>query len=222
MHRGKIQYKVVDLVDVNELLSFAKRESKELEEEIKEEQRVEKELKAFIAEIEKCSGQKMHHIGHEKKYGAHLIRFLLHNGGFVEVMVEKPLAIKGHFLSEKTAKEFASALKKVLNRTLPDSPVKSMFIDSVKVLDGWKDEVLTFGKWSQMHKIAIHKTVVVTIVAIFIFVLMEVTKELFHTTFLQFLRIDTLVVSIVTAVFLAIFFEPIKEKVEHFVENFFN
>jgi len=216
----KKKYSVVNLVDVNELLTFVKKEYRELDAQIKEEKRIEDELKDFIKEIEKHSGHSIHHIGHEKKYGAHLIRFLFKDGGFLEVIVEKPLAITGHFLDEKAAKKFAKGLKKTLNQILPDSPIKQMYIDSVNVEDGMNSEILTLDKWSRIHKIAIHKTIVITITAVFLFVLLEFIKELFIESAREILKLHSMFVSLTIALIIAISFEPIKIRVEKIVGKF--
>ncbi len=214
------QYKVVNFVDVNELLSFAKEEYKELEEQIKEEKRVEDELKEFISTIEKHSDHKIHFIGHEKRYGNHLVRFLLKDGGFIEVIAEKPLALNAHFYSKEQADKFAKGLKKALEKHMPNHPVKDMVINNIKVEDGFRDDVLTLNKWSRMHKIAIHKTVVVTIVTIIVFLIIEMLKEILRTGSERFLHFESFIISFAVAAMIAFFFEPIKEKVEHYVEKF--
>ncbi|MBN1502393.1 hypothetical protein JW930_02515 [Candidatus Woesearchaeota archaeon] len=217
MTKKEPSYKVVSLLDVNELLSFAKQEVKGLEDEIKEEQRVEEELKEFIKHIEKHSGHKLNYIGHEKRYGKHLVRFLFQDGGFLEVIVEKPLAMNAHFSDEEQAKKFVSGLKKTLEKTLPDHPVKDMFIDSIHIEDGFKDDVLTVDKWSKIHGITIQKTLVVTVVAVFIFVIIELTKAYFVETARDVLHLESFIISIVTAIIIALFIEPIRNKTEHIV-----
>ncbi len=210
-------YKVVSLLDVDQLLSFAKNEVRNLDEEIKEEQRVEKELKEFIDEIEKHSGHDIHYIGHEKRFGKHLVRFLFQDGGFLEVIVEKPLVLNGHFISEETAKKFATGLKKALRSRLPEHPVKDLFIDSIRIEDGFKDAPISVDKWNKLHKLTIHGTLVTTFVVLIIFITIEVVKEYFKESSAAFLHPETAVVSIVTAVLISLFFEPLKGLVEKLV-----
>ena len=219
-HEGK--YKTVSMIDVNQLLTFAKKEYEQLEEQIKEEKRVEKELKEFVSIIEKHSGHKIHYIGHEKRFGKHLVRFLLKDGGFVEVMVEKPLVINGHFISKNSAEKFLHGLKKALEKVLPENQVKKIFIDSLKVEDGFKDEVLTLDKWERMHKLVIHKTVVITFVAIIIFIIVEIIVDILTEVTKEFFSVHSAVFSMIVAVFLALFFEPIKEKMDAVVARILN
>ncbi len=214
MPDDQYKYKVVSLLDVNELLPFAKEEVRSLEQDIKEEKRVEKELKEFIGKIEKHSGHKIHYIGHEKRYGKHLVRFLLQKGGFIEVMVEKPLALNAHFIKKESAEKFANGLKKALDEHLPDHPVKQMFIDSIAVEDGFKDDVITVDKWSKIHKLAIHKTLLYTIVVFSIFIIIEIIKEFFLAKTKEVLPFESVIVTLITAVIIVLFYEQIKEKIE--------
>jgi len=221
MAKRRANYKRVSLIDVNELMSFAKREYKELEEQIKEEKRVEEELKEFIKAIEKHTNHKIHYIGHEKRHGKHLIRFLFKKGGFLEVMVEKPLAINAHFLNQAHADKFAKGLKKALHETLPDHKVKDIFIESIKVEDGFKDELLTFDKWSMMHRLAIKKTVVVTVFTVIFFVILEIIEMFTAETTQELFHLKSASISILIAVIIALFFVKIKEKLEDIVDKVF-
>ena len=215
----KENYKVISLVDVNQLLSFAKNEFNNIEEQIREEKRVEKELKEFVSDIERFSGHRIHFIGHEKRYGKHLIRFLLKDGGFLEVMVEKPLAINGHFISRRAAERFVNGLKKVLYYRLPESPIKNLVINSIKVEDGLKEEILTFEKWGQMHNIWIRKTLAISLVAIILFFVFELIQETFEYIALQYINIPSLIISLITAIIIAAVFEPLKELIDEVVEK---
>ena len=217
----KSNYKRVSIVDVNELLSFAKKEYHELEEQIKEEKRVENELNDFIKEVEKHSKHKIHYIGHEKRHGKHLIRFLFKKGGFLEVMVEKPLAINAHFIDEKHAEKFANGLKKALHEVLPENKVKDMIINDVKVEDGFKEDMLTFDKWSSLHNIAIKKTVVVTVFTLIFFIIMEIVEMFTTETTQELFDLPSILISITIAVIIAFFFLQIKEKLEDIIDNLF-
>ncbi|MBD3203871.1 hypothetical protein GF327_06230 [Candidatus Woesearchaeota archaeon] len=213
-------YKVVSVLDVNELLSFAKDRVKSLEEEIKEEKRVEDELKEFIDEVEKHSGHEIHFIGHEKRFGKHLVRFLFEKGGLLEVIVEKPVAMNAHFLDKKDAKKFVKGLKKALDKKIPDHPVKDMFIDSIRVEDGFREDILTVNKWAKIHKIRLKTGIVITLVAVAIAFMIELAKEFFLEKTHQIVPAHSVIVTIVTAVLIAIFYEPLKRKIESFVGRF--
>tara|TARA_Y100000310_G_scaffold139131_1_gene138354 strand:+ start:7030 stop:7701 length:672 start_codon:yes stop_codon:yes gene_type:complete len=221
MAAKKESYKVISLVDVNELLSFAKKEYKDIEQQIKEEQRVEKELKTFIKNIEGISGNNIQYIGHEKRFGSHLVRFLFKQGGFLEVMVEKPLTMNAHFIDTKTANKFLKGLKKSLRKTLPDSNVKKMFIDSLSIQEGVPENIVSMGEWGKMHKIAIHKTFVFTIVAGFLLLIIELIKTIFHEFTREYIGISSFIITFITALLIAIFFEKIKFQVEKLSKKIF-
>jgi hypothetical protein len=194
---ARVHYKIVSLLDVDQLLSFAKNEVQSLDEEIKEEKRVEKELKEFISIVEKNSGHGF--IGHEKRYGKHLIRFLFTTGGFLEVIVDKPLTMNAHFINEKHAEKYAKGLKIALEKVLPNHPVKPIFIESIKIEDGFKDDVISLDRWSKMHKITIHKTLVTTIVIFLIFIIMGITQEYIEHVTSEMFQLRSVAITIAAA-----------------------
>ena len=150
-----------------------------------------------------------------------MIRFLFKKGGFLEVMVEKPLALNAHFIDEKHAEKFANGLKKALYETLPENKVKDIIINDVKVEDGFKDEMLTFDKWTMMHRIAIKKTVVVTVFTILFFIIMELIEMFTTETTQELFDLPNVLISIIIAVIIAFFFIQIKDKLEDIIDKLF-
>jgi hypothetical protein len=222
MTKRRHDYKVVSMVDVNQLLSFAKAEYQALEEQINEEKRVEKELKEFINLIEKESRHRIHYIGHEKRFGKHMVRFLLKDGGFIEVMVEKPLVLNGHFVTKKSAENFLNGFKKALHHQIPDHPVKQMVIDSIKIEDGVNAELIKFETHNLMHKIFLRKTVVLSLVAVFIFIIFEIIRESIKLFAFEHASLSSWVTVVPTAIVIALLFEPLKELADKVVEDFFH
>ncbi len=220
-HRLKGDYKVVHFVDVNELLGCAKKEFSELDQQIKEEERVEKELREFIKHVEKHSGHKIHHIGNSKDFGVFMVKFLFKKGGFMEVIGERPLTLKAHFINKKDADMFAKGLKKALHNLLPETPVKDMVIDSIAVEDGFKEEQISVGKWKKMNKLLLHKTAIVTVFVFILVTINEFWKEILKVTTLETFGLHSLVTSVVMAVVIAFLFDPIKNKIEHLLEKWF-
>ncbi len=214
-------YTIVNLVDVNEFLSFAKKEYKELEQQIKEEERVERELKKFISEIAKYSKHIIHYIGHEKRYGTHLVRFLFKQGGFLEVIVQKPVTLNAHFIDAASAKKFAAGLKKTLQKWLPDTPIKQLIIDSIKIETGKRENEITIEKWTKLHRIALHHTVVITFTALLVYVILESTKAYFAEISKGVLHYESIIISMSVAVVLSFSFDPIRAKIEQIIEKVF-
>ena len=96
-----------------------------------------------------------------------------------------------------------------------------MFVESIQVEDGFKDDLLTFDKWSLMHRFAIHKTIMVTVFTILFFITMEVVELLTTETTKEILPFQNFIISIVLAVLIAFFFMRIKEKLEDLIDKLF-
>ncbi|MEK6822972.1 MAG: hypothetical protein AABY13_04015 [Nanoarchaeota archaeon] len=145
----KTKHVFVPALDVGELLPFAVKETATLEESFAEQDRAKKELVKFIDKLEKNLKQKIFYLGFdvigEKSYE----RFIFDKGGFLEVMVESPLALNAHFVHDDQAKKFEKALKTTLASVLPKGPASRIFIDSIELQDQ-EDTSLTVQKWNTM------------------------------------------------------------------------
>jgi len=151
----KIKHYFVPVLDVNEILPFQVEISKEDLTEIFEEfDEAKKKLSKFIDSLERVYKEPVYYMGMdvigEKSYE----RFMFKKGGFLEILVEPPIAVNAHFVDERRAKKFAVALKKTLQKVLPQSPTKKIFIDSIQVQNE-KDTSLTVKKWNKIKDIRI-------------------------------------------------------------------
>ena len=211
-------YHTVSVVDVEQLLPFVKQETHSVSDEIKEENRVKEELQKFIEILKKHAGEQIYYIGEEKKFGKHLERFLFQKGGFLEVVLEQPVAINAHFIEKKMAMKFCKGLKKAAYLILPESEVKKLFIDSIMVSKP-TEEALTYDKWDLMHSISLHKTLTYTLIAAAIFLLAAVIQESFELLNGAYfhLNLDLPYVDIINSLFIAICFEYIKKIANKFV-----
>ncbi len=146
------QHFFVPALDVGGLLPFAVRKTENIEKSFAEQDRAKKELVKFVDKLEKRLKQKIFYMGFdvigEKAYE----RFIFDKGGFLEVMVESPVAINAHFVHPVQAKKFAAALKATLKSMLPNSPVSGLFLDSIEVQDQ-DDSSLTVEKWDRMKDV---------------------------------------------------------------------
>jgi|SRR3989344_3673301 len=142
----------VSALDINELLPFVICKTKSLQENFKEQDRSKKELLRFIKELEKNFKEELSYLGMdiigEKSYE----RFMFKKNGFLEVMVEAPVALNAHFPEKKRAEQFCKALKKTLTKILPKARGKEMFIDSIEVQDE-NDTSLKVDDWHKMQEI---------------------------------------------------------------------
>ena len=76
---------------------------------------------------------------------------LFEKGGFLEIMMEKPLAINAHFSHESRAKLFEKALKKVLAKMIGTDSVSKMFINSIGI--GTDETNLKVSTWDKLKNI---------------------------------------------------------------------
>lgn len=112
----------------------------------------EKELFNFISKLEKNFKEEFSFIGEDIIGEKFYKRFLFPKSGFMEIMYQAPVAIVAHFLDTKRAKNFASALKKVIDQTIVDEKIKMILKNMIEV-NTEKEEALTYEKWSKMKKI---------------------------------------------------------------------
>jgi hypothetical protein len=148
----KTKHLFVPLLDVGEVLPFAVRKTETLQESFTEQDRAKQALVKFVDQLERKLKQKVYYMGldviGEKAYE----RFIFDKGGFLEVMVESPVALNAHFVHELQAKAFAKALKLALTGALPKSPTSQLLIDSVEV-QNQDDTSLTVEKWHKLKDI---------------------------------------------------------------------
>lgn len=207
-------YHVVSLIDVNELLPFIKRVKEGEEEQEQEENKLREELHKFFTILKKYYHRPIHHIGEEKSYGKHLERYLVDKGGFIEIMVEAPLHLSAHFFSKARAEEFSRALKEALKESVPASPVRSMFIDSVYVSKAKR--AITYHKFDRLRHKLLHKPLIAFFGALNVLIVFGLLKvsisyaciELLHWPALQWSGLsvyDLLAAAIVSFVVTIIF-----------------
>lgn len=180
---ARVNYHVVSLIDVNELLPFVKRESQTEEDEAREEEKLKRELHAFFETLKKNYPHPLHHIAEEKRFGKHMERYLIEGGGFIEIMVEAPLHLNAHFTAKAKAEEFAHALKQALHEAVPDSPVRQMFVDSISVKRQGSD---TYHKYDRLHHHLVYQPIILLFTAINILLLFGVLKAGLDRLFIIF------------------------------------
>ena len=79
-------------------------------------------------------------------------RFLFEKGGFLEIMMEAPVAINAHFCHKKRANDFEKAVKSVLSKTLKKDAISKMFIDNIKAASE-SDENIKVETWDKLKSI---------------------------------------------------------------------
>ena len=121
----------IPILDIGNNLPFAVKETKSVRENIAEQERAKKELISFISKLEKNFKESLYYMGMDMIAGKGYERFMFEKGGFVEIMIESPLAFNAHFTEKIRAKKFCDALKATLKQILPESASTKVFISSI-------------------------------------------------------------------------------------------
>lgn len=213
----------VNVLDVNNVMPFAKPEGEDLQDEARAMDEVLARTSNFTTTLEKKLKMKLVAAGIDKQGDAHVLRYFF-NGheGLLELTVDRPAILAAYFLRRKDAVRFRDALKRTLRDVLPESSVKGMVIDNIEVGRG-VGESITHEKHSRMRAIYLHKTFSLAIVAVFIVAVFEIVKAAAGLIAVEVFNAERLVwpVTIVAAVIISFFFDPVRKRVEHLVEKYF-
>ena len=148
----QLKHTIVPDLDIGELLSFGIKKTKNLNEDLQAQEKSKKQLVSFIEKLEKNFKESIYYMGMdiigEKAYE----RFLFTKDGFLEVMVEEPVAINAHFVNAARAKKYLLAFKKTLKELLPKKEITEMFINSIQIQNE-QDNSLSVEKWNLMKAV---------------------------------------------------------------------
>jgi hypothetical protein len=142
----------IPALDVGEIVPFTLKKAQTVQESIDEQERIRTVLAQFIEKLEVRFQEGIFYLGFDEIAGRFYERFMFEHGGFLEIMVEAPLAMNAHFTDEQKAAKFCQAIKDTLREMLPDNPISRMFIDSIEV-QNQNDDSLTYKKWETMKEI---------------------------------------------------------------------
>ena len=138
----KIKHSFVSLLDLAEALPFtvspAEKEPKD------------KELFEFVDQLAQEFGEEIYYMGNDIIEDKFYERFLFEHGGFLEVMVQAPVAIVAHFVDRARAFKFARALKRVILSI--DKPEARILADSIEV-SSEHEYALDYQTWSKLKKV---------------------------------------------------------------------
>lgn len=148
----KTKHIFIPVLDVGEIIPFTLKKSDSVQESMEEQDKLREKLSEFIEKLEKNYGENIFYLGFDEIGGKFYERFMFEKGGFLEIMIEAPLALNAHFIDEKKAVLFCDALKKTLKEFIQDSPMAQMLIDSIS-LQTQDDESLTYKQWETMKEI---------------------------------------------------------------------
>ena len=213
----KLQHYIVIVVDVQELIPLEDESKRGLEKEAS----VAKHTKELISLLQKNYHDKILYIEEGSVGGRCVQRFLFKKGGLLELIEDKPFAIKAHFVKRNEADHFLRALKKTLRQIVPENPVKEMFINDIGV-DIIENDPLSEEKWTLLHNVYVRKSLLITVVAISLLALFEVMKHILEITSVEQFPVYKELVGFGVAVLFAIIFETVRGKVEFYVNKAIN
>jgi hypothetical protein len=137
----KIKHSFVVLLDLPEILPFSISE---------EEGPKMEELGDFVDNLSEKLVENIYYIGQDTIGEKFYERFLFEKGGFLEIMVQAPVAIVAHFVEQKRAERFAEALREVI-LGIKDK-VAPMLAKNIEVQTE-KEQPLDYKTWSKLRRI---------------------------------------------------------------------
>ena len=217
----------VSALDLHEQLPFILKKTSDLPSKLKERHRVHDELDKFILQLQKNFGEKIYHLGSDILSNHSYEKFMFKGSGFMELMIEAPLAINVHFHDNKRAVKFSSALKKTIKELLPQSPKRDMLIHSISIEDE-HETPMRFKDWDKIRNVRsiISKSVTILIVTIFIFLMLEIIKAIIITIAkkeITLLYSSSLIQSIIAgtiALILGLCIHPLERFIEHIMAKY--
>ncbi len=129
----ELKHHFVPVLDVSEKVPFTISLTGNVKKDIFRQESAKAELDKFIKLLEKNLGEKLVYIGMDVIGEKYYERFLIEKGGFIEIMMEAPLAINAHFCSKPRAKKFEKAIKEAFKKTLPKNSISKIFIENISV-----------------------------------------------------------------------------------------
>ena len=148
----KVKHYYVNILDAPELIPFTIKLKKNLSDSLREQEKARQELDNFINMLKKDFREPIWYIGFDVIGEKFFERFIFENGGFLEIMMEAPLAINAHFVHLERAEKFSKALKKTLTKLLPKKPITKMVLENIDIGTEEVDE-LKVNEWSKLKSI---------------------------------------------------------------------
>src|SRR3989344_628090 len=217
----RVHHCFVSALDVAEQLPFSLDEKNKLDEDLVARKKSLEELEKFIILLRKHMGEYIYHLGRDTINKRSYHRFMFHGPGFLEIILEAPVAINAHFQSKQRAKKFLAALKKTLRQILPPGPKLEMFLASIELEDE-HHVPLQIEAWEKIRNIrsVLQHSAHLVAVSVVIFTLLEFGEEAATEFFRETFGINAVMITIIISVFVALLLRPLKNAIDHVVENF--
>lgn len=196
------------ITDVEDLLRFTS-SSKTTQNEL---------INNFIKKLAKIYGKGIIQIESKLKYK----KFMIEDGGFFSIVLDKPIIFQAYFIKKEKGEAFLKALKKVLRTHVENNDIKDILIDNLE-LKRKEDFNDSIDILKTIHKLAIKRSFVFSIVILILFAFFEIIKQVLLTmvaSYESFRNFYTLT-NILGAVLIAFLFEPIKNKTDQLLSKVF-
>ena len=109
-------------------------------------------LERFIAELEKHFREEIIGVGEDIIGEKFYYRYLFKSNGFLELMLQPPVALVAHFGEQTKAKRFSAALTKTIDATIKDKKTAEILKNVIEI-SAERREALSYKSWSQMRKV---------------------------------------------------------------------
>ena len=210
----------ISALDAAEQLPFSFVEGHSLKESLDANRKATEELEKFVHLMQKSMKEKIYHLGKDTINQKSYHRFMFEGPGFMEVILEAPVAINAHFQTRVRARKFLNAFKKSMRTMLPDGPKREVFLSSIDIEDE-HHVPLHLDSWVKIRDVRsiLHKSVNLVVVSLAIFTLLEFGEEAMTEIFREVFGISAAIVTLVLSVAIALCLKPLKETADRLVER---
>lgn len=146
----KSKTEFVSLLDITEALPFSfDAEKIDL---LSDDDKTLRPLERFIDVLEKNFREEIIPIGEDVIGEKFYYRYLFRSNGFMEIMLQPPVAIVAHFIEHKKALKFSEALKICIDDAVKEKNSRDALKNVIEI-SGEQDDALSYKSWSKMRDV---------------------------------------------------------------------
>ncbi len=218
---NKNDYYIITITDVENILSFGKKETQGAKENYVEEERAKAELDVFINTLKKKLGENIISINDEKTKDEILIeRFIFEkSGAYMRIIMQTPLTIAIYCSNKRFSEKMLHSIKKTFHNLIKteNQTLKELFINNIVIDKGENINDLSINKWGKMHSITLRKSIVFTIVAVILIMFCQGLEQTVQYASLIYFEKDVgngLLANIISAIVIALSLKPLEDKID--------
>ncbi len=137
----------VSLLDITEALPFSFR----MDDILEEDDKIMRPVERFITELEKNFREQIIPIGEDIIGEKFYCRYLFKGNGFLEIMLQPPVAIVAHFAEHRKALKFSEALKTSIDSFIREKKSREVLKNVIEI--SGEKEALSYKSWSKVRKV---------------------------------------------------------------------